>query len=341
MPRRLLLTIVLVGGCTAREAIRPEPSPPALLTTEQSPPARPVNSLTGGHSEPAEPAVSLTGEQSAPATAFESGPPIGCPDDDFDPRSCPATLPAGYGRSPDAALEWGRYAIGELGRGRLSCPGGAWPTVVRQGSVNATTPSASPRSPVPKYEESESPDLLDRWLVTCPGQPALTLYGNIYRCGNPCPPPPLGFTPAAAETAYRAAWLLARDRKSDLALELMDRALAVAPESEKFHSYRGVVLMQLDRPEEAVAEFDFALRHDPDSVMHRLNRIGALEAAGDQPGVATAYHLLLGALGEAHADRPKVQCRHATWLFERGRDEEAFAQARAACAAGATKCCDP
>jgi len=168
--------------------------------------------------------------------------PDRCPsaERDLDPAAC-LEVPPKYGLSRKAPLEWGLGATGTLWFGRLVCPGGADPDVVRLGSISTKAPrSDSPPSGVPNF----GGDILDAWSVSCPGGPEeQTWYSNMYRCGNPCPPE--GFSVMSAEGMR--LWLASRKaydagRSAD-AHQLAREAAEAWPASERIQYWLGVTAL--------------------------------------------------------------------------------------------------
>ena len=113
-------------------------------------------------------------------------------------------------------------------------------------------------------------------------------------------------TPAVMSMAGHALSVLARDSRA--ALALLDRALALNPNSAAGHERRGWVLCHAGRPEAALAPFRAALRLSPlDSTTFRFESgLGLALAMAGEPEAA------LPPLRRAMADAPAWTSSHRT-----------------------------
>lgn len=133
-------------------------------------------------------------------------------------------------------------------------------------------------------------------------------------------------TPAVLIPAGHALSVLARDH--DRALSLLERALAINPNSAAGHERRGWVLCHLGRPSEALAHFRMALRLSPlDRTTFRFEAgLGLALCMAGEPLAALPH--LRRALDDAPACAGS-RCTLAASLGRLGRCEEARAVAEA------------
>lgn len=255
---------------------------------------------------------------------------------EVEPTLCQG-LPSKHGQVPELPLEWGVDVVGEqLWFGRLVCEDGAMPKLRLEG-VYGPAPKASLAPPSPT--QSEALDLLDRWTLRCPGQPAMTLYYNLYRCGSPCPPLGVSLLPAAAFKDYLASLEAHGARRLEEAYELATRALDASPESELFRLWLATLANERGLHERALLLYEEAAARYTSDAQLQLRRAETLLLL-DRPREAEALLTkLLDALPSTHKERPYSMCLHATavMLFDL---ERSAPLARAACQAGASSCCE-
>jgi tetratricopeptide (TPR) repeat protein len=79
------------------------------------------------------------------------------------------------------------------------------------------------------------------------------------------------------------------------------KAATLAPNYADPHNGLGVLLVQQQRPREAIPHFDTALRIQPDFYEAQLNRGIALQEAGDRAAAAAQYRTLLSKLPPGRA----------------------------------------
>lgn len=121
-----------------------------------------------------------------------------------DPPDCETPNPRG--RIPTEPLEWGRAARAELWQGRLHCATGALPRAQRfsmsvKGVKGSTTPPKLPLAPPAEDPDEPSTvddaEMIDSWVVACPGETERRWYTSTYRCGDPCLPEGFRVAPLA------------------------------------------------------------------------------------------------------------------------------------------------
>ncbi|MBI4511152.1 MAG: hypothetical protein HY698_16085 [Deltaproteobacteria bacterium] len=270
-----------------------------------------------------------------------------CPreDLDVDPSFCAETVPEGYGMTKDMPLEWGLEAAsrGVLWMNRLACENGGKPETHREGNVGpASVTSISPRSPMTGMAGARVPDIdiVDAWQVRCPGREPFTLYTNMYRCGNPCPPFKMRLIPARAKKLHEASVRALEEKRFEDALAHAQEALRLAPGVETYLAWLGAVYFVFDRPEDALPLLEAARAIDPRSPLHRLH-IGAVhDELGHLVEYAGILDELLQELPPDHALVPELKCRKAGVLKRAGKPDEAIALAADACGAGFNRCCE-
>ena len=106
----------------------------------------------------------------------------------------------------------------------------------------------------------------------------------------------------------------------DEAAAFYDRALRESPESPAAHFGMGVLLVQKDRPREAIAHYQTALAGWPDNADLRLNYALALADAGDNP---RAFEELDGAAG-LHPGDPTAYLVFGKLLLQASRPADAL-----------------
>lgn len=130
-----------------------------------------------------------------------------CAPFDTEPPTCPTPNPRGL--VPTVPLEWGDAARSVVWQGRLHCASGAMPDVVRTGSqAVADVQGTEGQSPVGAMNqiaeemglspEARDTEMIDRWVVQCPGEAERVWFASIYRCGDPCLPEGFRLAPRAA-----------------------------------------------------------------------------------------------------------------------------------------------
>jgi Tfp pilus assembly protein PilF len=136
----------------------------------------------------------------------------------------------------------------------------------------------------------------------------------------------------------RSAWragvssLLAKHAKVSLLLMQADEAVGTDSSNPDAHSARALVLLNLNRWDEALAEFEQAVRLRPRDYFVWLDLGRARDSAGDKVGG-------LDALREAVRLAPfysKPRWQYGNLLLRTGKPEEAFAEMRRAAAADPT-----
>lgn len=282
---------------------------------------------------------------SAPATPIQEQPatrpkPVQaqCPSPTLEiaPELCQG-LPSQHGQVPQQPLEWGVAVSGELlWFGRLVCQDGAMPKLRLEGVYGpAPKTSSSPPSPT----QSEALDLLDKWTLSCPGQPALTLYHNLYRCGSPCPPLGVSLLPATSFEDYLASQEAHSARRLEEAYDLATRALEASPESELFRLWLASLANERGLHERALLLYEEAAARYALDVQLQLRRAETLLLLDRPREAEELLSKLLDSLATTHKQRPYAMCLHATavMLFDL---ERSATLTRAACQAGASSCCE-
>lgn len=274
-----------------------------------------------------------------PSTYEPPPDPDHCPTEasDVPPERC-IGLPAGYGTTAEQPLEWGMGGVRALYFGRLVCAGGGWATTRRLGSSgDAPVASTSPRS---GFGAAVDSDILDRWEVACPGAPPIYLFSNMYRCGSPCPPPPLTVMPAAAEASYRASFDAMKAQDVDTALRLAEETVRLAPASERNQSWLGVTRLQAHQYDGAIEAFDAARKMIPGAGhQYGVYIAEAHKRRGDLDRYFAQLDATLAELPAGHALVPELQCKLVSKLERAGDKAGAKALATTACAGGYERCC--
>lgn len=186
-----------------------------------------------------------------------------CPSRVLDVRQCQA-MPA-RGSTPQTPLEWGPTEGNALWAGRLRCASGAVPARRRVGEGGLAPASDSPKSAV-----LADPELLELWELSCPGQPALRLYVNPFRCGLPCPPPGLTVTDLRVEAALQAAHAALQADRAQEALDWSRLAARQAPTDEVVQATLGHAALMGHAFPEAIAAFEAVLAVDGTDPTARL-----------------------------------------------------------------------
>jgi tetratricopeptide (TPR) repeat protein len=109
--------------------------------------------------------------------------------------------------------------------------------------------------------------------------------------------------------------------RHDVAVDLIDRAIARDPTVPRYHSNRGLALAGLQRFAEAVASYDRALSLRPEDAEVLYNRGNALLALGRPDEALGTYDRAL----RARPDYVEAICNRGAALAVLGRNEEALA----------------
>ncbi|HEX8709856.1 MAG TPA: tetratricopeptide repeat protein [Pyrinomonadaceae bacterium] len=123
-----------------------------------------------------------------------------------------------------------------------------------------------------------------------------------------------------------AARLITAHARSAGLLEQADRAVALAPNDPEAHSARGFVLLNMERPEEALPEYERAAALRPRDYFLWLELGQALDVANDGPGAEAALRQAVS-LAPSYA-QPRWQLGNV--LLRANRRDEAFAEFRRA-----------
>ncbi len=134
--------------------------------------------------------------------------------------------------------------------------------------------------------------------------------------------------PDVAAIAYNHANILLRLERPEAALADYDAAVALQPDLVAAWSNRGQALLALDRPAEALASAEAGLALDPLAVGLHLVRAAALQALGETAAALDGFD---AALALAPED-PDAHAQRANALFEQGAWEAALGSFAAALA---------
>src|ERR1700749_1729912 len=141
---------------------------------------------------------------------------------------------------------------------------------------------------------------------------------------------------AQAETFYREALALQPDHADalhllgviaseaghpDIAVDLIDRAIACDRFNPTYHSNRGLALASLQRHAEAIASYDRPLSLRPGNAEVHYNRGNALLALGRPQQALEAFERAV----RAKPDHVHAVCNRGAALTELGRHDEALA----------------
>lgn len=107
--------------------------------------------------------------------------------------------------------------------------------------------------------------------------------------------------PADAEALHLLGIIEAKNNNSVAALELIQRAIALNPDIDRFHLSRGVVLQQLNRLDDALVSIDFALKLRPDYPRALNSRGAILQELGHIDDALASYSRAI-AINPAYAD---------------------------------------
>lgn len=127
--------------------------------------------------------------------------------------------------------------------------------------------------------------------------------------------------PTQAEASHMLGVVLAMTGKPGEGVELIRRAISLAPDSSTYAANLGLALRMAGRPLEAFEAFSNALRLDPDHVGAHLNLGNLLQERGEL-GRAADHHRQAEALAPSNPDAPY---NLGVVLRELGRLEEAAA----------------
>jgi tetratricopeptide (TPR) repeat protein len=117
------------------------------------------------------------------------------------------------------------------------------------------------------------------------------------------------------------AWIALAEGKNDEALDLMRQAAAMEDATEKHpvtpgplkpaHELLGEMLLALDEPAQALAEFEISQQLEPNRFMGWYNAAHAAELAGDQEKARTYYEQLVQLAEQADGERPELAAARA------------------------------
>jgi tetratricopeptide (TPR) repeat protein len=131
----------------------------------------------------------------------------------------------------------------------------------------------------------------------------------------------LALEPDHADALHLLGVLASQIGRHDVAVDLIDRAIALDRTSPRYHSNRGLALAGLQRFAEAVASYDRALSLRPDDAEVFYNRGNALLALGRPDEALGSYERAL----RARPDYAEAICNRGAALAALGRNEEALA----------------
>jgi hypothetical protein len=265
---------------------------------------------------------------SAPPT--EDGP-AACPPPTTDPPMCTDPL---LGASRERPLEWGRAGAGStLWWGRIACADGSEPQPdgVARGSIGpAPVPSTSPPS-----ENGLMLDVLDVWSIPCRSG-EVTLYTNLYRCGEVCVPPTLRVLPHALDVTFQAGLDAAKAGDVAGALARGEELIVLGPEYEWAWAMRAVLPFQARDPASALLAMDDVIARWP-TPRRRLNRVHVLVGIGRGAEAREALATFAATNTDASL-APEILCTQAEIAPDR---IASAALAAESCAAGFEACCPP
>lgn len=254
-----------------------------------------------------------------------------------DTSACTEEALQDYGLSPQDPAEWG-FGAGTrtLWFGRLMCGDGTMPDIHRAGNIGpAPNPSSSPKSDV----EMATVDILDKWVVQCPGEPQPTVvYHNMYRCGSPCPPRDFKLLPGEAFRAYIDSQRALEDNEHERAYELAQRAHELAPDYELTTLWLAIQKAEHNAPDEALALYERAAELNPHDPFARIQLAELLVDLGQYARATPLIDQLLGEVAPGHEEVPRLTCLKATTMLP-DAPEDARELAKKACEAGARRCC--
>jgi predicted O-linked N-acetylglucosamine transferase (SPINDLY family) len=132
--------------------------------------------------------------------------------------------------------------------------------------------------------------------------------------------------PHNVDALFRFAQFSCRQGDFDGAIHLLDRAIAIDDRQGRLHNLKGMALNALDRPTEALENFEGAIRRQPDLAFAYANHGDALAALGRLDEAVASYDRAL----ELVPNSPENLTNRGAAFFELGRYEEALASYRAA-----------
>ncbi len=267
----------------------------------------------------------------APITAPTPLPQANAPACPVRESSPPACTDLDLGRSPERPFEWGLMASGNaLWQDSLACADGSRAYVQRTGNIGQAPVVSS--SPYARGEPFGGKDILDAWRVVCYGS-AVTIFTNLYRCGEVCLP--LGWTvlPVEVDTRTEEAYGLLNEGDLEGAVRVARQISAAAPSYEEaWLRHASLAVEAADFPE-AVAAFDELLARWQ-TVAGLSLRWQYAHQAGDPQALPELEALLqrtIGSPGEAG-----VRCALSKSLEPGPRATELASQA---CEGGIRSCC--
>lgn len=176
------------------------------------------------------------------------------------------------------------------------------------------------------------------WILHCPVKPIL-LFVDETRCGDDCPPMPLGLLPVAATRAFEAAKRLASGNAWNAVVEKCREAVRKGAISEIIQSNCGSFFYNAKRFDEARVALDAALKMNPTDPVTRLHRAMVDLKEGRPEAYAAVLRDLAESLPASHALASEVKCKLAVVLRRDGDRAEGDRLAAEACRAGRKSCC--
>ena len=131
----------------------------------------------------------------------------------------------------------------------------------------------------------------------------------------------LALQPDHADALHLLGVLASQVGQHEVAVDLIERAIAHDRTNPRYHSNLGLALASLRRFEEATKSYDRALSLRPDDAEVHYNRGNALLAQGRLPDAVAAYEWAL----LARPDHVEALCNRGAALAELGRHDEALA----------------
>lgn len=243
-----------------------------------------------------------------------------------------------YGVTMENPAEWG-FGAGTrtLWFGRIMCEDGTLPDIIRSGNVGpAPKPSSSPTS---ETGLGETHDILDKWLVMCPGnaQP-IAVYHNMYRCGSLCPPANLRLMRGDAFRAYIDSQRASDENEHDVAYKLAVEAHKLEPDLELTILWRALLEQRRNAFEVALELYDRAATLNPHVPFARIQKSDVLIQLGRGDEALVILDAIEADLADDDPGKPRVDCLRATALHSKD-PKKAIELAAQACAAGEKMCC--